>query len=60
MANAREALSLWAELLTEKAEQMPAPRTLTEIKDDPDAARDVRAFMIALIPFEPLLRAAAE
>jgi predicted RNase H-like HicB family nuclease len=61
MLNAREALELYAEALQDDGRAMPRARTLTELKDDPDAAPDLDAYMVALIPFEPkTLRPAAE
>ncbi|WP_375460152.1 type II toxin-antitoxin system HicB family antitoxin [uncultured Enterovirga sp.] len=60
MINAREALTLWAEVLAADGRPMPAPRTLVELKADPEAAADLKAHMLALVPCEPALRSAAE
>lgn len=61
MHNAREALALYADVLREDGRTMPAARTLTALKTDPEAAADLNTYMVALIPFEaPALRPAAE
>ena len=61
MLNAREALALYADALREDGRPMPSPRTLTELKADAEAAADIEAYMVALIPFESsALRPAAE
>lgn len=60
MANARDAVALWADLLAEDGKVMPDPRSVSEIKADPDAAEDVSAYLLALIPFAPRLLSAAE
>lgn len=60
MFNAQEALSLWADALRDGPRQMPPPRTMAELKADPEAASDLRTYMVALIPFAPPLRVAAE
>ena len=61
MANAPQALALYAESIEQdQGRQMPGPRTLTELKADPEVARDLRDYMVALVSFEPsLLRPAA-
>jgi predicted RNase H-like HicB family nuclease len=61
MLNAREAISLYADALRDDGRAMPAPRLLTELKADPEAAADIESYMVALIPFEASgLRPAAE
>ena len=56
LVNARDALALYAETVT-----LPRPRTLTELKADPDVAGDLAAYMVALIPLSSdLFRPAAE
>jgi predicted RNase H-like HicB family nuclease len=61
MLNAREALGLYAEALHENGRAIPRPRTLTELKADPEAGADIDTYMVALIPLEPeTLRPAAE
>ncbi|HEX9211056.1 MAG TPA: type II toxin-antitoxin system HicB family antitoxin [Bradyrhizobium sp.] len=47
--NAPEALELYAEDLIEDGRELPRPRTLTELKANPDVADDVRNHMVALI-----------
>ena len=59
LLNAREALQLYAEARGPAA--MPRARTLTQLKDDPEVAPDLSAYMVALVPFEPnAVRPAAE
>ncbi|UPK37628.1 type II toxin-antitoxin system HicB family antitoxin [Bradyrhizobium sp. 186] len=57
--NAPEALELYAEDLTEDGRELPRPRTLTELKADPDVADDLRNYMVALIEL-PVRADAAE
>ena len=59
MANASEALQLWAEVAREHGRSIPPPRSLTDLKRDPEAADDMAHYMVALIPF-PAQRHAAE
>ena len=47
--NAPQALELYAESLEDDGKPMPRPRTLTELKDDPDFADDLKTYMVALI-----------
>ncbi|MDN4985171.1 MULTISPECIES: type II toxin-antitoxin system HicB family antitoxin [unclassified Bradyrhizobium] len=49
MENAPEALELYAQDLIEDGRQLPRPRTLTELKADPEVAGDLRNYMVALI-----------
>ena len=61
LLNAREAIVLYAEPADGEPTPMPRPRTLTELKADPEMARDLATHMVALIPFAPeTLRPAAE
>jgi predicted RNase H-like HicB family nuclease len=46
MRNAPEALELYAE---SHGKPLPRPRTLTELKTDPEIADDLRTHMVALI-----------
>jgi hypothetical protein len=58
---AAEALELWAEAMIESGQEIPPPRTLTELKADSEVAQDLARYMVALIPFpEGLRRHAAE
>lgn len=50
LRNAPEALSLWIGTLRENNEAVPRARTPSELKADPDAAREIADFAIALIP----------
>lgn len=50
LRNAPEAIALYADALTQDGRALPPPRTLTELKRDPEIARDIDAFMVALVP----------
>ncbi len=56
LLNAEEALELWSEAMLESGKNIPRPRTLTELKADSAIARDLRDFMVALIPLPDRLR----
>ena len=61
MLNAEEALELWAGAMIESGQEIPPPRSLTDLKTDSEVAPDLANFMVALIPFpEGLRRHAAE
>jgi predicted RNase H-like HicB family nuclease len=47
LRNAPEALQLYAESLEGKP--LPRPRTLTELKADPEVADQIKAYMVGLI-----------
>ena len=49
LRNAPEALELYAEGLEEDGKQLQAPRTLTELKADPEIAKEIQTYMVALI-----------
>jgi predicted RNase H-like HicB family nuclease len=49
LRNAPEALELYAESLETNGKPLPRPRTLTELKTDPEIADDIRTYMVALI-----------
>jgi predicted RNase H-like HicB family nuclease len=49
LRNAPEALELYAEGLLEDGQPLPRARTLSELKADPEVARDIGANMVALI-----------
>jgi predicted RNase H-like HicB family nuclease len=59
LRNAPEALELYAESFEADGKSLPRPRTLTEMKTDPEIAGDIKAFMVALIEF-PVRAHAAE
>lgn len=56
MLNAAEALELWAEATIESGQEIPPPRSLTELKADSEIAEDLARYMVALIPFPASLR----
>ena len=56
MANATEALVLYAEA----GGALPRPRTLTELRSDPEVAADIANHIVALIHLPQPLRPAAE
>jgi predicted RNase H-like HicB family nuclease len=49
LRNASEALELYAEDLESDGKPLPRPRTLTELKADPEVAEDIKNYMVALI-----------
>lgn len=49
LRNAPEALELYAESFEEDGKPLPRPRTLTELKSDPEIAGDLKTYMVALI-----------
>ena len=49
LRNAPEALELFAESFETDGKQLPRPRTLTELKADPEVADDIKTYMVALI-----------
>ena len=51
LRNAPEALELYAESIEGDGKPLPRPRTLTELKTDPEIADDIRNYMVALIEF---------
>jgi predicted RNase H-like HicB family nuclease len=58
--NAGEALILYAEALERGGGTMRSARMLSELKEDPEFAADIRENMVALIPLGTLMTAAAE
>jgi predicted RNase H-like HicB family nuclease len=58
LRNAPEALELYAEGLEDDGKPLPRPRTLTELKADPEVADDLTAHMIALIELPARVHAA--
>jgi predicted RNase H-like HicB family nuclease len=55
LLNAEEALLLYAEAEAKEGRHLPPPRPLSQLRDDPAAAADLRDHMVALVA----LRAAA-
>jgi predicted RNase H-like HicB family nuclease len=47
--NAPEALELYAESFEADGKPMPRPRTLTELKADPEIADDIKTYMVAVV-----------
>ncbi|MBG0810207.1 type II toxin-antitoxin system HicB family antitoxin [Methylosinus sp. H3A] len=58
MANAAEALTLWVDVALEHGQPIPAPRSLVDLKRDPEISTELSQFMVALIPLRPQLDAA--
>ncbi|MFY9698157.1 MAG: type II toxin-antitoxin system HicB family antitoxin, partial [Rhodoplanes sp.] len=46
LRNAPEAIALYAQSLAEDGHVLPPPRTLTELKRDPEVARDIADYMV--------------
>ncbi len=57
--NAQEALGLWAEAMLEDGQNIPSPRSLTELRGDAEIARDINQYIVALIPFPDSFRSRA-
>jgi predicted RNase H-like HicB family nuclease len=49
LRNAPQALELYAESFAADGKPMPHPRTLTELKADPEIADDIKSYMVALV-----------
>ncbi|WP_291848875.1 type II toxin-antitoxin system HicB family antitoxin [Bradyrhizobium sp.] len=49
LRNAPEALELYAAGYEEDGKPLPRPRTLSELKSDPEIAGDLKSYMVALI-----------
>lgn len=49
LRNAPEALELYAEGCEEDGRPLPRPRTLTQLRADPEFADDIKNYMVALI-----------
>ena len=59
LRNAPETLELYAEGLRDDGQELPRPRTLTELKADPEVADDLKTYMVALVEL-PVRAHAAE
>lgn len=57
LENAPEALAFYAQELTADGRQLPPPRTLDELRADPEVAEDVRNHTAVLIEWPPLTEA---
>ena len=60
LRNAEEALALFAESERDEGRTLPPPRTLSELRKDPEAADDIRDYMVALITLPTGVAHAAE
>ena len=60
LRNAEEALALFAESERDEGRALPSPRTLSELRKDPEAANDIRDYMVALVPLPAGVAHAAE
>ncbi len=60
LRNAGEALALYAEVEAKEGRPLPAPRTLSSLRDDPAAASDLRDHMVALVALDATAAHAAE
>lgn len=58
LRNAPEALELYAEGRNADGQLLPPPRTLTELKNDPAVADDIKNFMVAVIEYPARAHAA--
>jgi predicted RNase H-like HicB family nuclease len=60
LRNAEEALALFAESERDEGRTLPSPRTLSELRKDPEAANDIRDYMVALVALPASVAHAAE
>jgi predicted RNase H-like HicB family nuclease len=60
MLNAPEAVAAYAEALETDGRQLPPPGPLSELRNDPAVAGELREHMIALIPTAVTVLSAAE
>jgi predicted RNase H-like HicB family nuclease len=51
LKNAEEALQLYFEEFVEKGRPLPKPRSVAELKKDPEARADIEKYLLALVPF---------
>lgn len=58
LANARDALALYAEELAATGRAMPAPRSVAQLRADPAIEASLAGHLIALVPFAPAAHAA--
>jgi predicted RNase H-like HicB family nuclease len=49
LRNAPEALELYLEHFITEGKPLPTARSLTELKNDPDVAEDIKTYMVAVI-----------
>jgi predicted RNase H-like HicB family nuclease len=60
LRNAQEALALYAESQALEGRRLPAPRTVSALKNDPEVAADMREHALALISLPATAAHAAE
>lgn len=60
LLNASEAISLYAESLAKEGRALPAPRSVSALRADPDVASDLRDHVVALIAYRKEAVRAAE
>jgi predicted RNase H-like HicB family nuclease len=60
LRNAGEALTLYAEALRKEGRPLPAPRSISVLRDDPAVATDLREYMVALVALPAPAAHAAE
>ncbi|QUS38995.1 HicB family protein [Tardiphaga alba] len=58
LRNAPDALQLYAEGVASEGRSLPAPRTFTELKADPEVADDLDTYMVALVELRARAHAA--
>jgi predicted RNase H-like HicB family nuclease len=49
LLNASEAIAAYAEALAREGRPLPAPRTLSALRDDPEVAADLREHIVAVV-----------
>lgn len=49
LRNAPKAIGLYADSLAEDGRALPSPRSLSELRRDPEVAADIKDYMVALI-----------
>jgi predicted RNase H-like HicB family nuclease len=60
LRNAEEALALYAQAEAKEGRALPHPRALSVLRNDPEAASDLRDHMVALVPLKHSTTHAAE
>ncbi|MDE2284471.1 MAG: type II toxin-antitoxin system HicB family antitoxin [Hyphomicrobiales bacterium] len=60
LRNAGQALSVYAEAEAKEGRDLPSPRPLSELRDDPATVDDLRDHMVALVALPPAAAHAAE
>ena len=60
LRNAEEALALYAEAETKDGRDLPPPRTLSDLRNDPATAADLQDHMVALVALHATAAHAAE